>query len=185
MGAATVLNCNEMSPPDQVKIIIEDCGFTSAEAVMNNTLKDMIGFKFMPIVKLGSLVSKVKAGYFFSESDPLKNMGIKQRIPFSSFTAKRTHMYLLNTARSFTMRARHRRIIFGCPTPFTLSAIIMPRTNMSRRSRTLLQNIWIKKRKPRQHNNINKGTLVPFTFGGNYGIQKFIKRRTLRDKERA
>lgn len=74
MGAATVMNCNEMSPPDQVKIIIEDCGFVSAAEEMNNTLRDMIGFGCMPLVYVGSLFSKLKAGYFFSESDPLGNM---------------------------------------------------------------------------------------------------------------
>lgn len=74
MGAATVMNCNEMSPPDQVKIVIEDCGFINAIDEMNNTLKDMIGFKFKPIVLLGSLATKMRAGYFFSESDPLGNM---------------------------------------------------------------------------------------------------------------
>lgn len=74
MGAATVMNCNEMSPPDQVKLIIEDCGFISAADEINETLKDMIGFKCMPIVWLGGLASKVKAGYFFTESNPLKNM---------------------------------------------------------------------------------------------------------------
>lgn len=74
MGAATVLNCNEMSPPDQVKIIIEDCGFVGAAEEMNNTLKGLIGFRCMPLVQLGSIFSKLKAGYFFSESNPLKNM---------------------------------------------------------------------------------------------------------------
>ncbi len=74
MGAATVMNCNELSPPDQVKIIIEDCGFTSASEIMDNTLKDMIGFSFKPAVYLGSVFSKLKAGYFFEESNPLKNM---------------------------------------------------------------------------------------------------------------
>jgi len=74
MGAATVMNCNEMSPPDQVKLIIEDCGFINATDEMNNTLKDMIGFGCKPLVYLGSLFSKVKAGYFFSESDSLGNM---------------------------------------------------------------------------------------------------------------
>ena len=74
MGAATVMNCNEMSPPDQVKIVIEDCGFTSTIDIMNNTLKDMIGFPMKPLVYLGSVFSKIKAGYFFSESDPLGNM---------------------------------------------------------------------------------------------------------------
>ena len=74
MGAATVMNCNEMSPPDQVKIVIEDCGFISAIDEMNNTLKDMIGFRCKPIVLLGSVATKIRAGYFFSESDPLGNM---------------------------------------------------------------------------------------------------------------
>lgn len=74
MGAATVMNCNEMSPPDQVKLIIEDCGFISAVEVMNNTLKDIIGFKCKPIVYLGSIFSKINAGYFFSESNSLGNM---------------------------------------------------------------------------------------------------------------
>lgn len=74
MGAATVLTCNEMSPPNQVKLIIEDCGYASAIDEMNNTLKDLLGFSCKPLVLYGSLFSKIKAGYFFSEVDPLKNM---------------------------------------------------------------------------------------------------------------
>ncbi len=107
MGAATVLNCNEMSPPDQVKIIIEDCGFTSAEAVMNNNLKDMIGFKFMPIVKLGSLVSKVKAGYFFSESDPLKNMN----------KAKNPVLFIHGEEDTYVPFEYGKELYDACPTP--------------------------------------------------------------------
>ena len=107
MGAATVLNCNEMSPPDQVKIIIEDCGFTSAEAVMNNTLKDMIGFKFMPIVKLGSVVSKVKAGYFFSESDPLRNMN----------KAKNPVLFIHGEQDTYVPFAYGKELYDACPTP--------------------------------------------------------------------
>ncbi len=74
MGAATVMNCNEMSPPDQVKLIIEDCGFTSASDVIDNTLKDMLGFSLKPAVYVASAFSKLKAGYFFGDSNPLKNM---------------------------------------------------------------------------------------------------------------
>lgn len=74
MGAATVLNCNEMNPPDQVKLIISDCAFISAPYVMNNTLKGIIGFNLKPVVMLGSVASKLQAGYFFGESNPLKNM---------------------------------------------------------------------------------------------------------------
>ncbi len=74
MGAATVMLCNEMNPPEQVKLIIEDCGYTSTCEELNYNIKDMIGFKFMPVVKAASLVCKLKAGYFFGEADPLKNM---------------------------------------------------------------------------------------------------------------
>lgn len=74
MGAATVMLCNEMDPPKQVKAVIEDCGYTSAYDEMNYTLKDMIGFKFPPLVKMASAVCKIKAGYFFGDADPLGNM---------------------------------------------------------------------------------------------------------------
>ena len=74
MGAATVMLCNEMNPPEQVKAVIEDCGYTSAYDEMNYTLKDMIGFKFPPLVKMASAVCKIKAGYFFGDADPLGNM---------------------------------------------------------------------------------------------------------------
>lgn len=74
MGAATVMLCNEMDPPKQVKAVIEDCGYTSAYDEMNYTLKDMIGFKFAPLVKMASAVCKIKAGYFFGDADPLGNM---------------------------------------------------------------------------------------------------------------
>ena len=74
MGAATVMNCNEMSPPDQVKLVIEDCGYSNTIDEMNNTLKGLSGFGCKPLVFMGSVCSKIKAGYFFSESDPLKNM---------------------------------------------------------------------------------------------------------------
>ena len=74
MGAATVMLCNEMDPPKQVKAVIEDCGYTSAFDEMSYTLKGMIGFEFKPLVKMASAVCKLKAGYFFGDADPLGNM---------------------------------------------------------------------------------------------------------------
>lgn len=74
MGAATVMLCNEMDPPEQVKLVIEDCGYSSAYEQLNDTLKGLIGFRFPPIVKAASLVCKLKAGYSFSDADPLGNM---------------------------------------------------------------------------------------------------------------
>lgn len=121
MGAATVMNCNEMSPPDQVKIIIEDCGFASAPEIINEGLKDIIGFKFMPAVKVGSVFSKLKAGYFFEESNPLKNMNkaknpilfvhgeLDQVVPFDhgkrlyeACPVEKDYLWVENTAHAFS-----------------------------------------------------------------------------------
>ena len=105
MGAATVMNCNEMSPPDQVKLIIEDCGFVSAAEEMNNTLKGMIGFGCMPLVQLGSLFSKLKAGYFFSESDPLGNMN----------KAKNPVLFIHGEADTYVPFEYGKRLYDACP----------------------------------------------------------------------
>lgn len=69
MGAATVMLVNSENPPEQVKIIIEDCGFTNAHEEISNTLKDIIHFNFTPLVSMASLVCKMKAGYFFNDAD--------------------------------------------------------------------------------------------------------------------
>lgn len=105
MGAATVMNVNEMSPPDQVKLVIEDCGFTSTAEEMNNTLKDMIGFGCMPLVYLGSLFAKIKAGYFFSESNPLKNMN----------KAKNPMLFIHGEADTYVPFEYGKRLYDACP----------------------------------------------------------------------
>ncbi len=70
MGAATTMLVNETNPPEQVKVAIEDCGFTNAFEQIGETLKGMIGFHFKPIVLVCSLMCKLIAGYFFGDSDP-------------------------------------------------------------------------------------------------------------------
>jgi fermentation-respiration switch protein FrsA (DUF1100 family) len=105
MGAATVMNCNEMSPQDQVKLVIEDCGYTSTTAEMNNTLKDLWGFEVKPLVSLASVCSKVKAGYFFGESDPLKNMN----------KAKNPMLFIHGEADTFVPFEYGKQLYDACP----------------------------------------------------------------------
>lgn len=71
MGAATVMLANSANPPEQVKLIAEDCGYTSAYEEINNTIKDVIHFKFTALVALISLICKVRAGYSFKDADCL------------------------------------------------------------------------------------------------------------------
>lgn len=74
MGAATVLNVNEMNPPEQVKLIIEDCGFTCAADQVYETAKQTLGFECRHLFASTSILCKVFAGYQFKDSDPLGNM---------------------------------------------------------------------------------------------------------------
>lgn len=74
MGAATVMLCNELDPPDQVKLIIEDCGYGSAYEQMCDTLKGMIGFDFKLLVRMAGVICKGVAGYSFKDADPLGHM---------------------------------------------------------------------------------------------------------------
>ncbi|MGI6249450.1 MAG: alpha/beta hydrolase [Acutalibacteraceae bacterium] len=75
MGAATVMLTNSAdSLPPQVKIIIEDCGYSSAIEQFTCQAKEMFGLKSRPLIAAMSLVSKLAAGYFFSEADCVKFM---------------------------------------------------------------------------------------------------------------
>ncbi|MBQ8228505.1 MAG: alpha/beta hydrolase [Clostridia bacterium] len=74
MGAATVMNVNEMNPPDQVKIVIEDCGFTSAYDQVYHTAKNMLGFECKHLLASTNALCKIFAGYRLQESDPAGNM---------------------------------------------------------------------------------------------------------------
>ncbi len=71
MGAATVMLANSANPPEQVKLIVEDCGYTCAYEEIANTLKGIIHFNFTPLVSMASLICKMRAGYSFKDADCL------------------------------------------------------------------------------------------------------------------
>lgn len=106
MGAATVLLCNEMSPPDQVKLIIEDCGYTSAYSEMKDILHKTIGLELAPVIKLASGMCKISAGYFFEDADPLKNMK----------RAKNPILFIHGEADSFVPFSFGKELYEACPT---------------------------------------------------------------------
>lgn len=57
MGAATVMLVNNTNPRDQVKIIIEDCGFTNALAQIEDTMKNT--FKLGPAAAMFSKITNI------------------------------------------------------------------------------------------------------------------------------
>lgn len=80
MGGATVLMVSGEELPKQVKVIVEDCGYTSVYDQLAYQLKRMYNLPAFPIVPLTSLVTKLKAGYAFFEASALKQVR-KAKLP--------------------------------------------------------------------------------------------------------
>lgn len=107
MGAATVMNVNESDPPPQVKLIIEDCGFTCAYDQIYLTAKETLGFDCKSLVNSASLLSKIFAGYHFKESDPLGNMD----------KAKNPVLFIHGDEDTFVPFEYGKQLYEACPTP--------------------------------------------------------------------
>ncbi|GCF95841.1 alpha/beta hydrolase [Enterococcus florum] len=74
MGAATVMMVSGEKMPENVRAIIEDCGYTSAKDELSFQLKQMFGLPSFPLIPVTSLVTKVRAGYFFGEADAVSQL---------------------------------------------------------------------------------------------------------------
>lgn len=74
MGAATVMMTSGEKLPDNVKAIVEDCGYTSAKDELSYQLKEMFNLPSFPLIPVTSLVTKIRAGYFFGEADAVKQL---------------------------------------------------------------------------------------------------------------
>jgi hypothetical protein len=71
MGGATVLMTSGEDLPTNVKAIVSDCAYTSVKAELSYQLKRMYNLPSFPIIESTSLLTKLKAGYFFSEASAL------------------------------------------------------------------------------------------------------------------
>lgn len=91
MGATTVMLANDSNPPEQVKAIIEDCGFTSAEDIINNTMKNKLGIPCPHITKAIILYCRLFRGYDMRQADCVERMNeAKNPILFIHGTADPT-----------------------------------------------------------------------------------------------
>ncbi|MDN6900630.1 alpha/beta hydrolase [Oenococcus sicerae] len=71
MGGATVAMMSGDQLPVNVKALIEDSGYTSAEAEIAYQGKEMYNLPAKPIVPTVSLISKIFAGYSYAQADTL------------------------------------------------------------------------------------------------------------------
>ena len=107
MGAATVMTVNESNPPEQVKLVIEDCGFTNAYEEMVNTVKDKLGMNLPFLVSLGNIWCRLLAGYDLKkDADPLGKMKY----------AKKPVLFIHGDADTFVPTYMCHKLYDACPT---------------------------------------------------------------------
>ncbi|KGH88688.1 alpha/beta hydrolase [Oenococcus oeni] len=74
MGGATVAMMSGDSLPSNVKALIEDSGYTSVEAEITYEAKAMYNLPQKPFVSTVSLISKLFAGYSYTEASSIKQV---------------------------------------------------------------------------------------------------------------
>lgn len=74
MGAATVMMVSGEDLPPNVKVIIEDCGYTSAWSQFAYQLKSLFKLHSFPMLEVASLICKIKSGFFISKVSPIKQI---------------------------------------------------------------------------------------------------------------
>ncbi|MFR7590130.1 MAG: alpha/beta hydrolase [Longibaculum sp.] len=79
MGGATVMDVAGEKLPSQVKAVIEDCGYTSVWDVFKAHI-DMDGYGSEVALHMASLVTKIRAGYYLEDVQPIEQVK-KSQIP--------------------------------------------------------------------------------------------------------
>ena len=71
MGAATTMMTAGEDTPEQVKVFVEDCGYTSVWDIFSSELQLRFGLPEFPILYTASGVARLRAGYSFTEASAL------------------------------------------------------------------------------------------------------------------
>lgn len=80
MGGATVMMTAGEPMPPQVKLVIEDCGYSSVWAEFSYQLREQFGLPPFPIMQAANVVTRLQAGYWLSEADAIKQVA-KAEVP--------------------------------------------------------------------------------------------------------
>lgn len=74
MGASTVMMASGEDLPEQVKAIVEDCGYSSVWDEFEYVLKSNLHLPAFPTMQVSSLVTKIRAGYSFKEASAVEQV---------------------------------------------------------------------------------------------------------------
>ena len=71
MGAATVMMVSGENLPTNVKLIVEDCGYTSVWDIFSFELKLRFNLSTFPVLNAASFITSVMAGYNYKEASSI------------------------------------------------------------------------------------------------------------------
>ncbi|MEQ6378153.1 alpha/beta hydrolase [Bacillaceae bacterium S4-13-56] len=74
MGGATVMMTSGEELPPNVKVIVEDCGYSSVSDVFIYQLDDLFGLPEFPVINAANTVTKIRAGYDLYEASAVKQV---------------------------------------------------------------------------------------------------------------
>lgn len=74
MGGATVMMTSGLNLPDNVKCIVEDCGYSSVWDQFVFNLKDMFHLPSFPVMNISNITARIICRYNFKEASSLKRL---------------------------------------------------------------------------------------------------------------
>ena len=74
MGGATVMMTAGEPLPPNVKAIVQDCGYTSVWDEFSGQMREQFGLPPFPMMHIASLVTKLRAGYWLSEANAVRQV---------------------------------------------------------------------------------------------------------------
>lgn len=80
MGGATVMMTSGEDLPDNVKAVIDDCGYTSVWDEFTDEAKYLFHIPQFPILHTASIISWIRAGYSFQEASAIEQVK-KTKVP--------------------------------------------------------------------------------------------------------
>lgn len=107
MGAATVMMTSAEDLSSNVKVIIEDCGYTSVWDIFEDELAYLYGLPDFPILPVTEAIAKVRAGYGFQEASALEQVR----------DAKVPILFIHGSADNFVSTDMVYPLYEACPTP--------------------------------------------------------------------
>lgn len=80
MGGATVMMTSGEELPSNVKVIVEDCGYSSVSGVFAYQFYDLFHLPEFPVLKAANTVTNLRAGYDLYKASAVKQVA-KSKIP--------------------------------------------------------------------------------------------------------